>query len=224
MRRSAVLSAVLACALACALVGCGTPQPDPPVVTETPPVAPTAEATPTEVGFGNARSVAWSPTSDVEGELTMSVDKVRAGDFGDFAGLAGSGITEANSPFYVDVAIANTGEVDLGGRDVPLYLADSGAVLSPPWSFAEPFEPCASGPLPETFAGGDETEVCLVFFASPDATFESVTFQPTLETAAVTWTGEVATQKAKAKVKARARAKAKAKVRAKAERATTKRR
>ena len=181
MMRSAVLSVVLACAL----VACGEPQVDPPAATDTPTAEPTSESAPTEVGFGYAQSVAWAPASDVAGTLTISVEKVRSGDFGDFVGLAGSGITKANQPFYVDVSIANEGDVDLGGLDVPLYLEDSRGTLSPPWGFAAPFEPCASGPLPDAFAPGDEAEVCLVFFASPAATFESITFQPTTETAAV---------------------------------------
>ena len=37
--------------------------------------------------------------------------------------------------------------------------------------------------------------MCLVFFGSPGATFESVTFQPSLDTAAVTWTGDLTIEK-----------------------------
>ena len=192
---------LLVIVLTLGLSACGAdPEPDPDEATSAttaPTTTPTAQPTPTELSFGDAETVAWAPTAALAGELSITVERVREGDFDDFAGLAGSGITEANSPFYVDVSVANTGDVDLGGRDVPLYLADSGAVLSPPWSFAAPFKPCASGPLPEAFVGGDEAEVCLVFFASPDATIESITFQPTLEAAAVTWTGEVAVQKTK---------------------------
>ena len=127
----------------------------------------------------------WAPTADLAGELSISVDRVREGDFADFDGLVGSGITADNQPFYVDAVIANEGDADFGGLDVPLYLQDSNGTLSPPWGFAEPFEPCDSGPLPAPFGAGEEAELCLVFFGSPGATFESVTFQPTLDTAAV---------------------------------------
>ena len=33
--------------------------------------------------------------------------------------------------------------------------------------------------------------MCLVFFGSPGAIFESLTFQPDIDTAALTWTGQV---------------------------------
>ncbi len=192
MMRSAVLTLVLACAL----TACASDDPE-PETTATPSASePTTQtATPTQLSFGDAESVTWSPTADVTGGLSIQVDQVREGDFADFDGLAGSGITEANQPFYVDAVIANEADADLGGLDVPLYLLDSNGTLSPPWGFATPFKPCDSGPLPEPFGAGEEAEMCLVFFGSPDATFESVTFQPSLDTAAVTWTGDLTIEK-----------------------------
>lgn len=196
---------LLIAVVACALTACGSADSG-PEPTASPSSSPRVSETPgaaAEVGFGYAQSVAWTPASDAAGELTISVEKVREGEFSDFAGLDGSGITGDNQAFYVDVSIANEGDVDLGGRDVPLYLEDSRGTLSPPWGFATPFKPCASGPLPDPFAPADEVELCLVFFGSPDATFSSVTFQPTTETTAVKWTGEVTVAKAKAKQKPR---------------------
>ena len=198
MLRATVLTLVLACALtACGADGSG-PEPAP---TSSASVTSTEEAAPTELSFGDAQSVTWEPTGDLVAELSISVDKVREGDFADFDGLAGSGITPDNQPFYVDAVIANEGDADLGGLDVPLYLADSKGILSPPWGFAEPFEPCDSGPLPKPFGAGEQAELCLVFLGSPGATFESVTFQPTLDTAAVTWTGELTVERKPAKRK-----------------------
>ncbi len=189
MMRSAVPILVLACALA----GCSTAEPAAPerASSRSSASGATAESTPTQLSFGEAESVTWEPTADVSGELSLRIDKVRAGDFADFDGLVGAGITEDNQPFYVDAVIANEGDADLGGLDVPLYLRDSNETLSPPWGFVEPFKACDSGPLPEPFAAGEETEMCLVFFGSPGASFESVTFQPMVDSAAVTWTGDV---------------------------------
>lgn len=199
MVRSAVLTLVLACALAgCSTAEPGTPAPAAPDASTS---EPTVEPTPTRLSFGDAESVTWEPTGDLVGELSISVDKVREGDFADFDGLVGAGITADNQPFYVDAVIANEGDADLGGLDVPLYLQDSNGILSPPWGFAEPFQPCDSGPLPEPFGSGEEAELCLVFLGSPGAAFESVTFQPTLDTPAVTWTGDLTVQKTPAKRK-----------------------
>lgn len=192
MLRASLVTVVLALAL----TACGSDTSEPEDVD-----APTATQTPTEppasslVSFGYAESVTWAPTADLSGELSISVDRVREGDFADFDGLEGSGITEANQPFYVDVVIANEGEADFGGLDVPLYLQDSNGTLNPPWGFAEPFKPCDSGPLPAPFGAGEEADMCLVFFGSPDAEFASVTYRPSTDTAAVLWTGDLTVEK-----------------------------
>lgn len=187
MMRRAVLTLVLACAVsACA------PDATSPEAEETPTTSQSpTPAAPTELSFGDTESVTWAPTGDLTGELSITVDRVRKGDFADFDGLAGSGITEDNQPFYIDAVIVNDGDADFGGLDVPLYLRDSNGTLSPPWGFATPFKPCDSGPLPASFGAGEEAELCLVFFGSPDATFESVTYQPTQDAVAVTWTGDL---------------------------------
>lgn len=193
MMRGAVLTLVLACALS----ACATNAEDPEsTATPTPTVSPTEHLALTVLDFGTAQTVAWAPTTDLASALSITVEEAREGDFADFAGLEGSGITEANQPFYVDVLIANEGDTDLGGLDVPLYLEDSRGTLSPPWGFVTPFKPCDSGPLPAPFGAGEEIETCLVFFGSPDATFESVTFQPSAESPAVTWTGDLTVEKA----------------------------
>lgn len=195
-------SAILTLALAFALTACGSDTSEPeevvtPIATETPTEPPASSL----VSFGYAESVTWAPTADLAGELSISVDRVREGDFADFDGLEGSGITEANRPFYVDVVIANEGDADFGGLDVPLYLQDSNGTLSPPWGFAEPFKPCDSGPLPTPFGAGEEADMCLVFFGSPAAQFASVTFRPSTETAAVLWTGDLTVEKPAKKAK-----------------------
>ena len=191
MVRSAVAVLILACALTSCSSGAGGPEgADSPTTSKSP-----TPAAPTELTLGDTESVAWSPASDLTGELSISVEKVREGDFADFEGLTGSGITEDNQPFYVDAVIANEGDADFGRLDVPLYLQDSTGTLSPPWGFAEPFEPCDSRPLPDSFGAGEEAELCLVFFGSPDATFQSVTYQPTQDAVAVTWTGDLTVEK-----------------------------
>ncbi len=204
MLRASLVTVVLALALS----ACATNAEDPdPVVTPTPSETPTVTAAPIVVAFGEAQTVTWAPTADRMGNLSITVEQVRAGDFADFDGLEGSGITEANQPFYVDAVIGNEGDADFGGLDVPLYLEDSHGTLSPPWGFATPFKPCDSGPFPASFATGEEIETCLVFFGSPDATFESVTFQPSLAAAPISWTGELTVEKDEPRKKHAARKK-----------------
>ncbi len=190
MPRSSLVTLALAVALGGALSACASDEQDPDAPA-TPTAAETSTAAPTELSFGDTESVTWEPTKNLASELAIQVDGVREGRFTDFRDLVASGITEANQPYYVDVVITNEGDAELGGLDVPLYLVDSQQTLTPPSKFAAPFEPCPSGPLPTSFGAGEEAEMCLVFFSSPSATFQSVTFQPDVEAPAVSWTGEV---------------------------------
>lgn len=190
MVRSSVVTLALAVALGGALSACAADEQEPDAPA-TPSASETPSTAPTELSFGDTETVTWEPTNNLTSELAIQVDRVRQGRFGDFEGLVAPGITEANQPYYVDVVIANDGDAEIGGLDVPLYLVDSAQTLTPPSKFATPFEPCPSGPLPTSFGAGDKAEMCLVFFSSPSATFQSVTFQPDVEAPAVSWTGEV---------------------------------
>lgn len=191
MFRTAWVALALTVGLGGALTACSADGTEPDATSASTTSESPAAATPTELSFGDSESVTWAPTEALSADLSIRVEGVREGDFADFEGLDGAGITEDNQPFYVDAVIANEGPADLGGLDAPLYLLDSDGTLSPPWRFAERFRPCDSGPLPEPFGAGDEAEMCLVFLASPGAAFESVTFQPSVEDPSLRWTGEL---------------------------------
>ena len=190
MLRSSVVTLALTVALSGALSACASDEQDPDAAA-TPSASETPSTAPAELAFGDTESVTWEPTNALSSELAIQVERVREGRFADFEGLVAPGITEANQPYYVDVVIANEGDAEIGGLDVPLYLVDSQQTLTPPSKFAAPFEPCPSGPLPTSFGAGEEAEMCLVFFSSPSATFQSITFQPDVEATAVSWTGDV---------------------------------
>ncbi|HXH79473.1 hypothetical protein [Nocardioides sp.] len=202
MLRSSVVLLALTVALGGALSACAGREQDPDAPA-TPSASETPSAAPTELAFGDTESVSWEPTNNLTSDLAIQVERVREGRFADFDGLVAPGITEANQPYYVDVVIANEGDAEIGGLDVPLYLVDSQQTLTPPSKFAAPFEPCPSGPLPTSFGAGEEAEMCLVFFSSPSATFQSITFQPDVEVTAVSWTGEVDVPTAKPTAKPR---------------------
>lgn len=141
------------------------------------------------LGLGEDATVVWRPAPDLEGVLDLRVDAVREAARADFDGLVAPGAVEGARPYYVDVTVANVGDADLGGLDVPLYLLDSSDTLGPPWGFEEPFTPCRSRPLPRSFAPGDSTSGCLVFFSRAGATYDAMAFQPTPDQEAITWTG-----------------------------------
>lgn len=144
----------------------------------------------TVLALGDDATVVWRPSVDLEGVLELRVDAVREAATADFDGLVASGTVAGAQPYYVDVTVANVGDTDLGGLDVPLYLLDTSDTLGPPWGFEEPFDPCRSGPLPAAFAPGETTTACLVFFARAGSTYDAMAFQPVPDVGAITWTGE----------------------------------
>jgi hypothetical protein len=160
---------------------------------------PAGEPTPTDVAttepgtvlaLGDDARVVWRPSADLEGVLELRVDAVREAATTDFDGLVASGTVAGAQPYYVDVTVANVGDTDLGGLDVPLYLLDTSDTLGPPWGFEEPFGPCRSRTLPTAFAPGESRGKCLVFFARAGSTYDAIAFQPAPDAEPITWTGE----------------------------------
>jgi len=189
MRRTTVL----ATALALSLTGCSDPEPE--AAGEPTAAATTAVDDGTEPGtrleHGEAATVVWQPTRDVDGELELSVDEVAEQRPSVFDGWTRDETIAAARPYFVTVSVANTGESDLGGQDVPLYLRDTGGTLGAPWTLGGDFTACQSGPLPETFEPGDETGMCLVYLVPDGGRVRDLVFQPTEGYDPISWTGEV---------------------------------
>jgi len=207
----AVPSAVVAGLLAATLAACGSddtgegPEPSDGTPTAAAPTEP-ADAEPHELG--ESVSVGWDVPGDSGTEIELSVEEVREGDVDDFAGLTAEGFDQQGTPYYVDVRVRNEGETDLGEEPLPLYLRIDLGTLSPAWEFAEPFEPCASTPLPSPFGPDEEAELCLVYVAPRDAEFEAMVFQPSTDAPSASWTGEVTTLKQQRAAREKAQKKA----------------
>ena len=87
--------------------------------------------------------------------------------------------------------MANAGESDLGGQDVPLYLRDTAGTLGAPWTLGGDFTACQSGPLPVPFEPGDEAGMCLVYLVPDGGRVRDLVFQPTEGYDPISWIGEV---------------------------------
>src|SRR5687767_9088650 len=139
---------VLATVLALSLTGCTDPEPK--ADEEPTAAAGTAVDEGTEPGtrleHGEAATVVWRPTRDVDGELELSVDEVAEQRPSVFDGWTRDGTIATARPYFVTVSVANTGESDLGGEDVPLYLRDTAGTLGAPWTLGGDFTACQSGP------------------------------------------------------------------------------
>ena len=188
MRRAMVwVTALVLSASACA--------PDDPESSPAP--APTAAVDPavgtdpgTDLGFGEEATVVWQPESDVAGVLDVSVDAVAEQDESVFDGWVSEVMPDAR-PYFVTVSLANSGESDLGGQEVPLYLRDDTGALGAPWTVGGDFAECQSGPLPTPFAAGARTDMCLVYLVPDGARIQDLVFEPTEGYDPITWSGEV---------------------------------
>jgi hypothetical protein len=94
-------------------------------------------------------------------------------------------------PYFVTVSLANSGESDLGGQEVPLYLRDDTGALGAPWTVGGDFAECQSGPLPTPFAAGARADMCLVYLVPGGARIRDLVFEPTEGYDPITWSGEV---------------------------------
>ena len=196
MRRAPSLTALAASGLVLALPLTACSEPDPPADSE-PSATPTSvvatAGTPpgTDLDLGESAVLAWQPTRDLAGELELTVVAVAEQRQSVFDGWIRDDAMAAARPYFVTVTVANVGETDLGGQDVPLYLRDTDHSLGAPWTLGGDFAACQSGPLPDPFEAGAEAEMCLVYLVPDGGRVRDLVFEPTEGYDPITWTGEV---------------------------------
>ncbi|KRE95068.1 hypothetical protein ASG76_05100 [Nocardioides sp. Soil774] len=188
-------TAVLTSALALVLTACSGADDDTGPTPEPSPATPVVEAsTPpgTELSFGDPATLVWQPTADLAGQLELSVDAVAEQRQSVFDGWLRDDAMAASRPYFVTVTLTNTGEGDLAGQPVPLYLRDETGRLGAPWTLGGDFTACQSGPLPTPFAAGATDEMCLVYLVPDRGRIRDLVFEPTEGYDPISWTGEVA--------------------------------
>ena len=173
-----------------------TAEATPDAAPEVPPYLPVPEGVElTDQGsgleLGRSATVAWTPRRDVVGVLDIRVNRVERAAPEELAGFRLDAAQRRSSLFYVRGEVTNVGRTDLAGVPVPLYLVDGKDTLIQATSFAAPFEPCASDPMPTPFATGDKFRVCLVYLVPDRGRLQAVSFRPTQEYYPITWTGKV---------------------------------
>jgi hypothetical protein len=184
----------LATAAVLSASACSPTDPGPTPAPSAAPVSTTAtDGTEpgTELGFGDSALLAWQPTQDLAGELELSVDAVAEQRQSVFDGWARDEAMAAARPYFVTVTLANVGDTDLGGQDVPLYLRDTDGTLGAPWTLGGDFTACQSGPLPVPFEAGAEAEMCLVYLVPDGGRVRDLVFEPTEGYDPITWSGDV---------------------------------
>jgi hypothetical protein len=193
MRRTLLMTVPLAVVLVVSSCSRSEPPAEGPEPSAPPAaVAPTTGTEPgTDLGFGDPAVLAWRPTQDLAGELELTVETVAEQRQSVFDGWTRDEAMAAARPYFVTVTLANVGDTDLGGQDVPLYLRDTGGTLGAPWTLGGDFTACQSGPLPVPFEAGAEEEMCLVYLVPDGGRVRDLVFEPTEGYDPITWSGDV---------------------------------
>lgn len=144
-----------------------------------------------QLAVGDHAVVAYEPRQGQVGALDIQVRKLQQASTKDLSAWQLSDAQQKSTPFYVDVAIENVGDSDLGGREIPLYVVNEQNVLLEATPFASSFKPCPSTPFPKKFGPGASGRFCLVYLAPDKGRLEAVSFRPVETFNPITWTGEV---------------------------------
>ena len=187
-------SLLVTTAVMVSLSACSTDEPpaDPEPSSTPASVVPTTGTEPgTDLAFGDSAVLVWQPAQDVTGEVELTVDAVAEQRQSVFDGWSRDDAMAASRPYFVRVSVANVGDADLGGQDVPLYLRSTDRTLGAPWTLGGAFTPCQSGPLPDPFPSGTEVEMCLVYLVPDGGRVRDLVFEPTEGYDPITWTGDI---------------------------------
>jgi hypothetical protein len=197
-RSAVVRGSILLVVAALALSGCGgteKPTTKPTVTLPTGDVNVPAGVELTKPGselkFGEKAVVAYAPNADRSTVLEMTVADATQGAIGDLGSYVLDERTKASTPYYVDVAVKNVGDGDVGQTPIPLWAVDNANTLIQASSFTNSFTRCPSTPLPTTFAPNATVTTCLVFLVPDHGTLTGLSYRPLQAVAPVIWKGTV---------------------------------
>lgn len=204
LRHSAHVAGVaaLACSLSLGLAACGGEDDKPAAKGSSSAATKAAVQLPAGVELtkpgeslelGEPATVFWAPDETVNAALSVTVTTERYVTAEELKGFSLDTDYTKNAAFYfVDVTVANLGDGDVGGRDVPLSGVDHDDVLLPAVMFESPFKACPSTALPKSFPKGATYAGCLVFAAPEQGDLKAVTFHPVESIEPIDWPGVAA--------------------------------
>lgn len=146
---------------------------------------------------GDSAQLSWQPNQKTTGVVRLSVTKLEQVPISTFSDFRLKPRVRRSTPYFVRVTVANLGKSDLSNVAVPLYLLDGRNTLLQPSTFQALFPQCPSRPLPAKFTRGKRTSVCLVYFAPQHGKLVAISFRPTEDFDAITWTGPIGKPKKK---------------------------
>jgi hypothetical protein len=140
---------------------------------------------------GDTARVSWQPTQKKTGVIAVRVTGLLRMPISAFSAWQLNSEIRHSTPYFVHATVRNLGKSDLSHVAVPLYLLDHRQTLLQSSTFQAKFTPCPSRPLPAKFGRGDQTSVCLVYFAPHHGKLVAISFRPTEDFDAITWQGDV---------------------------------
>jgi hypothetical protein len=169
----------------------GSPTVSPTADVSVPPgVELTAQGT--DLSFGETATVVYEPEQDTATVLSLTVEDARPGSIDDFKGFILDDPYKKNANYYyVHVMVENVGTEDVGGASIPLWGVNAENTLLPAVNFTTRFKPCASTPLPDEFAPGEQVDTCLVYLSPDKGDLEALSFRPNQAYDPIEWTGEL---------------------------------
>jgi hypothetical protein len=144
---------------------------------------------------GDSATVSWQPNQKKTGVIKVSVTKLEKVPISTFSDFRLTGTVRRSTPYFVHATVTNRGKSDLSHVPVPLYLLDGRNTLLQSSTFQALFPPCPSRPLPPKFTRGKKATVCLVYFVPNHGKLVAISFRPTEDFDAITWTGPIAKPK-----------------------------
>ncbi|WP_457111181.1 hypothetical protein [Marmoricola sp. URHA0025 HA25] len=198
LRRATLRWTIPVVAAALVLSGCGgeeKPTTKPSVTVPTADVNVPSGVVLTKAGaelkFGEKATVAYEPNSQRNTVLELTVNSAAEGTIADLGTYVLDDRTKESTPYYVNVTVTNVGDGDVGQTPIPLWAVDDANTLIQASSFTNSFAPCASTPLPTTFAPNATVTTCLVYLVPDHGKLTGVSFRPLQAVAPIVWKGDV---------------------------------
>jgi hypothetical protein len=146
---------------------------------------------------GDSAKLSWQPTQKKTGVIRLTVTKLEQVPISTFSDFRLSGTVRKSTPYFVRATVTNLGKSNLSDVRVPLYLLNDRNTLLQPSTFQALFPACPSRPLPAKFTRGKKASVCLVYFVPQHGKLVAISFRPSEDFDAITWTGPIAKPKKK---------------------------
>ncbi|MGL5809336.1 MAG: hypothetical protein ACRCYQ_05265 [Nocardioides sp.] len=156
----------------------------------------------TELGFGDRATVAWklpkragkgkgAQRKRKVGAVTIKVVRAEKASLDLFTGWDLNEAARDSNPFLVRAKVKNVGKTNLGGLQMPFFVADDRNFLIQPSVFDGNFEPCPSTAFPAEFRPGASVKVCYVYLVPDQGRMRYVSFRSYKRFDPITWKGKV---------------------------------